>query len=152
MLYISNFVLELNNIIMNKIKTMLILMLAGTVTFTIGLWLYSTKSELSIIEYTIAGLVLVVVVFSLFIGFKRLKDVKKGIPPEDELSVKIKQKAAANAFAFSFYLWTLIVIFIGDKEMRPTIPIGIGILATGILFLGLWAYYSKTGLGNGDTN
>ena len=125
MLYISNFVLELNNIIMNKTKTMLILMLAGTVTFTIGLWLYSTKSELSIIEYTIAGLVLVVVVFSLFIGFKRLKDVKKGIPPEDELSVKIKQKAAANAFAFSFYLWTMIVIFIGDKEMRPTIPIGI---------------------------
>jgi len=137
---------------MNKIKTMLILMLAGTVTFTVGLWLYSTKSELSVIEYTTAGLVLVVVIFSLVIGFKRLKDAKQGIPPEDELSVQIKQKAAANAFVFSFWLWTMIILFMGDKEIRPTIPIGIGIIGSGLIFIGLWIYYSKTGLGNGDTN
>ena len=137
---------------MNKIKTMLILMLAGTVTFTVGLWLYSTKSELSIIEYTTAGLVFIIVVFSLVIGLKRLKEAKQGIPPEDELSVKIKQKAAANAFVFSFWLWTMIILFMGDKEIRPTIPIGIGIIGSGLIFIGLWVYYSKTGLGNGDSN
>lgn len=152
MLYISNFVLDLNNITMKKTKTMLILILAGTVTFSVGLWLYSTKAELTITDYIVAGLVLIIVAFSLVVGNKRLKEAKKGLPPDDELSIHIKQKAAAIAFSFSFIIWTFILLFMGDKETNPTIPIGIGILATGILFLGLWAYYSKTGIDNGDTN
>lgn len=153
MLYFSIFVLDLNNIfIMNKIKTALILILAGTVTFTLGLWFYSTKEPLTSFEYSVAGLVLLIVAGSFIIGLKRLKNIKKGFPSEDELSVRIKQKAAAVAFVISIYLWTLILTFLGNKEVSPTIPIGIGIIGMGIIFFALWAYYSKTGLGNEDKN
>ena len=137
---------------MQKIKTSLILILAGTVTFSVGLWLYSTEEALTGFEYAIAGSVILIVTASLIIGLKRLKQAKQGFPPEDELSVQIKQKAAAVAFVFSFYIWTMIILFMPDKEIRPTIPIGIGIVATGIVFLGLWAYYSKQGLSNGNPN
>ena len=137
---------------MNKIKTMLIILVAGTVTFTAGLWLYSTQAELSNLEYAVAALVLVVVIASLAVGFRKLKDAKQGIPAEDELSLQVKQKAAAVAFAGSFYIWTMILLFMPEEDISPTIPIGVGIMLSGLLFFGLWAYYSKQGLGNGDTN
>lgn len=152
MLYISNFVLDLNNIIMKKIKTSLLLILAGAVTFTMALWLYSTQEALTSFEYIVAGLVFVIVVVSIVVGLRRLKEAKQGIPPEDELSIQIKQKAAAVAFSFSFIVWTMILIFLGNENIGHTIPIGIGIVSTGLLFLILWAYYSKTGLGNGNKN
>ena len=152
MLYISNFVLDLNNIIMKKIRTMLILILAGTVTFTVGLWLYSTQAELTAFEYGVAGAVLIIVLFSLVLGVKRMKEAKKGYPVDDELSIQVKQKAAAHSFTFSFIIWTMILLFMGDMEVSHTIPIGIGIVSTGLLFLGLWAYYSHKGIGDGNTN
>lgn len=136
---------------MKKLRTSLILILAGTVTFTVGIWFYSTKAALTKFESAVAGAVLLIVVGSLIIGYKRIKEAKQGLPPDDELSVQIKQKAAAVAFSFSFLIWTMIILFMGNKDIEPTIPIGIGIVTTGLLFLGLWAYYSKTGIDNGDT-
>lgn len=131
---------------MNKIRLLLIFILAGTVTFSVGLWLYSTESKLETRELLIAGLVLILVVFSFVIGLKKMKDVKKGLPADDELSNSIKQKAAAMAFMYSFYMWLFIIVFMTDKEMRVDIPLGIGILGMGLLFFGFWAYYSKKGI------
>jgi len=128
---------------------MLIMMLAGTLTFSAGLWLYSTIETLGTFEITVAVLVALKVIFSLFIGIKRLQDEKKGLTPEDELSKSIKQRAAAMAFMYSFYLWTFIIIFTVDSALRIEIPIGIGIMGMGILFIGFWIYYSKTGIDNG---
>ena len=137
---------------MKNTKTMLILMLAGTVTFIAGLWAYSTMEPLGTFEITMALLVAFIVIFSLVIGMKRLKDEKKGLTPEDELSKSIKQKAAAMAFMYSFYLWTGIIIFTIDTSLGIEIPIGIGIMGMGLLFIGFWIYYSKTGIDNGYQN
>lgn len=131
---------------MKKTKTMLLSILVGTVTFTVGLWLYSTKESLSILEYSVAALVLVAVIFSLIIGVKRMKDENKGLTVDDELSHQIKQKAASMAFMFSFYLWTMIILFGSDANRNIEIPIGIGILGMGVLFIGFWIYYSKNGI------
>lgn len=125
---------------------MLLSILVGTVTFTVGLWLYSTKESLSILEYSVAALVLVAVIFSLIIGMKRMKDEDKGLTVDDELSHQIKQKAASRAFMFSFYLWTMIILFGSDANRDIEIPIGIGILGMGALFIGFWIYYSKNGI------
>ncbi len=133
---------------MKKTKAMLLLTLAGTVTFSLGLWLYSTMERLTLIEYALAILVLITVIFSMVIGFKRLKDEKKGLAVEDEFSRRVKQKAAANAFIVSFYLWTMIALFISDANIRSEILIGLGILGMGLLFIGFWIYYSKIGISN----
>jgi len=137
---------------MKKTKSMLLIMLAGTVTFSIGLWLYSTMDSLSILEYSMAALVLIVVVFSTIVGIKRLKKEKKGLTVDDELSLRIKQKAGASAFSLSFLLWSFIALFTVDTGLRPEIPIGIGILGMGLLFIGFWIYYSKKGIQDENAN
>ena len=126
----------------------LLLVLAGTVTFSVAFWLYSSMEKPGFFEFAVAGLVLAVVVASFVIGIRRIKDHRKGLVLDDELSHRIKQKAAARAFSFSIYLWTLILLFMGDADLRADIPIGLGILGMGILFLGFWFYYSKKGLSN----
>lgn len=130
---------------MKKTQTMLILLLAGAVTFSMGLWFYAQREPLSITEYVVAALVLLVVVFSVIVGRKRIRDEKQGLPVEDELSKDIKRRAAASAFMWSFYLWTLITVFTIDTDMRPELPLGAGLLGMGVLFVVFWMYYSNTG-------
>jgi uncharacterized membrane protein YiaA len=131
---------------MNKIKLMLVFILVGLVSYAVALWFYNTKTSLDTSEYIIAAFVLIVVIFSLVVGVKKLKDMKKGYPSDDELSVRIKQKAAAKSFLYSFYLWLGIMLFFNDEALRSSIPVGLGILGMGILFIGFWIYYSKNGL------
>ena len=134
----------------NKTKTSLLVVLAGTVTFTMGLWFYSTKEPLGVFEYSVAGGVLVIVLISLWVGLKRMKDEKSGLPVEDELSHRIKEKAAAHAFYFSIYLWTFILLFMRDTSFGMHVPVGFGLIGMALLFMGFWLYYTKTGVGNED--
>lgn len=137
---------------MKSTKTALILVLVGAVMFSGGLWLYSTGKSLGLLEIGTAILVLVVVVLSLFVGLKRIKDEKKGLPVDDELSLRIKQKAGASAFSVSFILWPIILIFTMDSDLDVRIPIEIGILAMGLIFIGFWIYYSRMGLKDENQN
>ena len=133
---------------MKNTKTMLLLLLVGTLTFVIGLVFYSRMASLGTFEYTVAALVLIAVVFSMIIGMKRLKQQKQGLAVEDELSKLIKLKAAASAFMWSFYSWIMIILFFPITDHGLELPIGLGIVSMGILFLGFWAYYSKSGVTN----
>ena len=126
---------------MGKTKTLLMLILAGTVTFSVGLWFYSTKAELDLMEYVVAGLVAVVVVFSVIIGLKRMKNEKAGLPSDDELSQRIKEKAAGGAFLGSVYLWLLILIFF--RKMSVEVAVGFGIIGMGLIFIVLYIYHSN---------
>ncbi len=137
---------------MKNTRTALILVLAGTVSFSVALWLYAQSEPLTLTEYAIAALVLLVVIFSFVIGKRRIRDQKRGLPAEDELSQQIKLKAAASAFSGSFYLWMFIAIFAVDSELRPELPVGVGLLGMGVLFVGFWIYYSKTGVRDANTD
>ena len=137
---------------MKKTQTLLILVLAGAVTFSMGLWFYARRQPLSVTEYVVAALVLLVVVFSLIVGRRRIRDEKRGLPAEDELSKDIKRRAAASAFMWSFYLWALITIFTIDSDMRPELPLEAGLLGMAVLFVVFWAYYSNTGTRDADSH
>lgn len=137
---------------MKSTKTALILVLVGAVMFSGGLWVYSTSKSLGLLEIGTAILVLIVVLLSLFVGLKRIKDEKKGLPVDDELSLRIKQKAGASAFSVSFILWPIILIFTMDSDLDVRIPIEIGILAMGLIFIGFWIYYSRMGLKDENQN
>ena len=133
---------------MKNTKSMLTLILAGTVSFSAGLWFYSTQSTLSTLEITVAAVVLILVVFSFIIGYKRIKNERKGLPGDDELSNQIKQKAASKAFSVSFILWVMILAFSIEKELSIEISIGIGILGMGFIFISFWIFYSIRGIDN----
>ena len=131
---------------MKRSKTLLLLLVAGTVVFAMGLLLYSTMAELSIMEYATAGIVLILVLFSIVIALKRIRNENRGLPADDELSQQIKIKAAANAFSFSFFLWIMILLFTSKTQLDIEVIIGIGILGMGALFFGFWIYYTNKGI------
>lgn len=135
-----------------KIRTMLLLVLVGALTFTTGLWFYSTREPLGALGYTIAALVLVIVLISLWVGLKRIKDEKSRLPVDYELSHRIKEKAAAHAFYFSIYLWTFILLFMHDTSFGIHVPVGFGLIGMAVLFVGFWFYYTKLGVGDEDTH
>ena len=131
---------------MKKTKSLLILIIAGTLTFSAGLWLYSTKEPLQMKEILIAALVIALVIISIIVGLKRLKKEKQGIATEDELSNAIKIKAAARSFVFSIYLWLFIMIFTMDKDISSEVLIGIGMIGMAIIFFINWAWFSSKGV------
>ena len=137
---------------MKKTQTMLLLVLAGALAFSMGLWFYAQRNPLSVTEYVVAALVLLVVVFSFVVARKRIRDEKRGLPAEDELSKDIRRRAAASAFMWSFYLWTLITVFTMDTDIRPELPLEAGLLGMAVLFVVFWAYYSKTGTPDADAD
>ena len=59
---------------MNNIKILIILLLAGTATFGLGIWAYAARAKLEFGDYLIYAAVLLVVGFSLITAFKQLKD------------------------------------------------------------------------------
>ena len=130
---------------MKNLKLLLLFILTGLVSYSIVLWLYSTKNSLDASEYIVSALVFIVVVFSLVIGVKKIKAIRKGYPSDDELSDNIKAKAAAQSYLYSIYMWTGILLFFSNKNMGAETLIGVGILGMGIIFIGFWIYYSRTG-------
>ena len=75
-----------------------------------------------------------------------VKNEKAGLPANDEFSKRIKEKAAATAFSISIFMWTFGAMFLVDTGMRADLVIGLGILGMGVIFLGSWLYYSRTGV------
>lgn len=137
---------------MKNTKTILFALIGLTITFGAGIAMYSTMAEIKPIEYLIYGAVGLLVIFSLARVFKNLKDEKKGLTTEDELSKKIKMKAGANAFMASFYLWTMILLFTMDSDLSNEIILGTGIFGMGLLFIGFWLYHNKRGIYDGNQN
>lgn len=137
---------------MRNTKTILFALIGLTVTFGAGITMYSTMVEIKPIEYLIYGVVGLLVIFSLVRVFRNLKDEKKGLTTEDELSKKIKLKAGSNAFMASFYLWTMILLFTVDSNLSNEIILGIGIFGMGLLFIGFWFYHNNKGIDDGNQN
>ncbi len=133
---------------MKKSKIILFSLIALTLSFVAGIAMYGTMSEIRISDYLIYGAIGFVALFGIVNVLKRMKEEKKGIVAEDELSMKIKQKAAAQSFMVSFYIWTLILLFTIDTNISHETIIGIGIAAMSLAFIGYWAYYNNQGISN----
>ncbi|MBN1597603.1 MAG: hypothetical protein JW894_04875 [Bacteroidales bacterium] len=82
---------------------------SGLVILATGLWLFKSARELSSTEIIKSDVILLVVTFALFLGFKKLSSVKRGEPAEDELSKKILQKTAAVTYYVCLYKWVFLI-------------------------------------------
>ncbi len=147
MLYISNFVLELHNLILIRMKKgMIIFAVAALVLLTTGLWLTSARGTLKTFDLLNILVIVLVVAFALFIGYKRLSAAKRGEPPEDEMSRKVLLKTAAFSYYISLYLWVAI-LFIKDRINLDTEEIlGAGILGMAITWAVCWLIFNYRGV------
>lgn len=149
MLFISNFVLELinlNHLFMKK--AIIVFVVAALVLFTTGLWILSSSGKFKPFDLATFGIIICVVGFAVFVGYKRLTSARRGEPAEDELSKKVLQKTAAWSYYVSLYLWVG-VLFIKDRVKLDTEElIGTGILGMAVSFAVCWLIFNSRGVRN----
>ena len=136
MLFISIFVLELNNIIVMK-KQRIILVTAYLLILSVvfGLKYFEKQTGLfkSINPLFLLALIIIAFVFTLQ-SLKRKGKKKNGIPIDDEFSLLIKYKIGYYSFLGSSFLWYLLFILKDDFPDTETI-LGGGILLSTLIVI-----------------
>ena len=122
MLEINNIMLGRNNNKLNiiikymkkdKLRLILMTMATGLVAATIALYAYQVVSKGEItIGGSIAFLIpFLIIFFMIFFIVSRYKDVKAGMPLEDERSKKVMNRAAAMSFYVTLY-WLILFLIV----------------------------------------
>ena len=129
-------------------KAILMFFVAALVLITCGLWFFSSGSGTKPVDLLQFGIIILVVAFAIFVGFKRLGSARRGEPTEDELSRKVLQRTAAFSFYISLYMW-LAMIYLSDKiKMESDALIGAGILGMAVIYAICWIVFNFTGVKN----
>ena len=129
-------------------KSIIVFVIASLVLITTGLWLVKSFDDFKPMDLLHVGVIILIVAFALFIGYKRLTSEKRGEPSEDELSKKILLKASSVSYYISLYIWVFL-IFLKDRITFDTEELlGTGILAMAITFGVSWLIFHKRGIRN----
>jgi peptidoglycan/LPS O-acetylase OafA/YrhL len=129
-------------------KAVLMFLVAALVLITCGLWFFSSSSGTKPVDLLQFGVIILVVAFAVFVGFKRLGSSRRGEPAEDELSKKVLQKTAAFSFYISLYMWVA-MIYLSDKiKLESHSLIGAGILGMAVIYVICWIVFNFTGVKN----
>ena len=129
-------------------RAIIVFTVAVLVLLTTGLWLYSSESVFSQFDIMNIGIIVILVAFAAFIGFRRLGSARRGEPQEDELSKQVLQRTAALSYYISLYLWVG-VLFIKDRVTLDSEElIGAGILGMAITWAACWVFFNFRGVGN----
>jgi peptidoglycan/LPS O-acetylase OafA/YrhL len=129
-------------------RAILVFILAALVLATVGIWMFLGSSELTSVDLVSFGVILLVIGFAVFVGYKRLSSARRGEPVEDELSKKVMQKTAGYSYYISLYLW-LIIMYFSDKFKYETHTfIAAGILGMAVIFTICWLVFNFRGIRN----
>ena len=129
-------------------KAMVVFIVSALVIMSTGLWFFTSQNAYNPMDIIHFVVIILIVGFAVFIGFKRLANYKRGEPTEDELSKKILQRTAASSYYISLYLWVFL-IFLKDRVKFDTEELlGTGILAMAVTFGVTWLIYNFKGIKN----
>ena len=129
-------------------KLIIVLIVVVLVLISTGLWFFTSIIEFKPMDLLHFGIIILIVSFTLFVGIKRLRNVKRGEPFGDELSKKVLQKAAAVSYYVSLYIWVFL-IYLKDRITFDTEELlGTGILAMALTFGISWVIIHFKGIKN----
>lgn len=127
-------------------RALLVFVIATLVLVSTGLWLSKSSGILSSFDAINLGIVLCLVGFALFFGYRRLQAARRGEPSEDELSKQLMRRTASLSYFISLYLWVAI-LFIKDRVSLDTEELlGMGILGMAIVFAAIWVVLNIKGI------
>lgn len=137
-------------------KRKLIIMAVLTTTLLMGIVAYAHFAGIdegfNVGDIIALAIPLIIIVFMIFFIIRRYKDVKAGMPLEDERSKKVVTMAAAKSFYVSLY-WLLAISWFdslfakmfGAEQLTASQTTGGGIAGMALLFFGFWFYYDRKG-------
>ena len=129
-------------------RAVLVFILAALVLITTGLWFFSSSNKLDLPDFLGLAVIILVVGFAFYFGYKKLTSAKRGEPAEDELSKKVMHKAASWSYFISLYLWLAIMYFSDRLKYETHTLIGAGILGMAIVFAICWLVFNFRGIRN----
>ena len=129
-------------------KTVVLFIIGALVLITAGFWIFSGSSPVEPAEIVNLVVIVLVVVFALFFGYKRFTSIKKGEPAEDEMSKKIMQKTSSLSYFISLYWWLAIMYFSDRLKFEMHTIIGTGILGMAVIFAVCWLVFNFRGVRN----
>jgi peptidoglycan/LPS O-acetylase OafA/YrhL len=129
-------------------KAVIVFVLAAMVVVLTALWFFSKSNKITASDIAGLGVIILVVGFAVFIGYKRLTSAKRGEPAEDELSKKVMLKTSSLSFYISLYLWLVIMYFSDKLKLETHTIIGAGILGMAVTFAICWIYFNFRGVRN----
>lgn len=129
-------------------RGIIVFIVAALVLLTAGLWFFSANEKFKPFELVGLGILIIVVLFALFIGYKRISSAKRGEPTEDELTKKVMLKTSSFSYYISLYLWLAIMYFSDRLDYETHTIIGAGILGMAVIFAVCWLVFNFTGVRN----
>ena len=129
-------------------KAVIIFIVAALVIAAAILWFMSSSGNLKPVDFASITVLIIVVGFALFIGFKKLSSARRGEPVEDELSKKVMRKTSSLSYYISLYLWLVIMYFSDKFEYETLTIIGGGILGMAVIFTVCWLVFNYRGVRN----
>jgi len=129
-------------------KSVIVFIIAALVFITTFIWIFSGSGPVKPMELVNSGVIVIVVLFALFFGYKRLSSARKGEPTEDELSKKVMQKTSSLSYYISIYLWLALMYFSEKLNYEAHTIIGAGILGMAIVFAVCWLVFNFRGIRN----
>jgi len=130
-----------------KLASAMVLVLVGVVLFG---FILGQKEGLDLQAYIWIGIVAAILLFSFVVFLIRWKDVKKGMPLEDERSKKVLLYASSRSFYLTLYWLLALSIFekffaglFGAETLTAGHTVGGGIFGMTIFFMVFWFYYNK---------
>ena len=150
MLCISNFVLDIFNLKFKIMKkAVIVFFLAALVLITTGFcFISSSRKPSESFDLFTFGILILVIVFAVILGYRRLNSTRRGELPEDELSKKVMQKTSSVSFYISLYLWLAIMYFSDRINYETHTIIGAGIICMAVIFGICWLIFNFTGIRN----
>ena len=99
-------------------RTIVMFLVSALILVALALWALKGHISGNAQEILMAGVVLVLVGFAVFLGVSRLRSHLRREPGEDELSKKVMTRASSLSYYISIYLW-LFIMYISDKTSLP---------------------------------
>jgi len=119
----------------------------ATVVAGLFIWFYKHEPD----AFLKIGIAIIVVLLGAYTFVRQIitkkRDLKDGVPSEDEFTKRVKLYASSQAFFYSMYLWFLIFIFHSSFTNQEEM-LGIGIMGSALIY-GIFLWYYKT---SGDFN
>jgi peptidoglycan/LPS O-acetylase OafA/YrhL len=129
-------------------RAYLVFIVAGLVLAATVLWFLSSDTQFKPYDLVEIGIVLMVVGFAVYLGYKRFSSAKRGEPAEDEMSKKVMRKTASWSYYISLYLWLAIMYFSDRIKLENHALIGAGILGMAVVFAISWLVINFGGIKN----
>jgi hypothetical protein len=130
-----------------KIVIMLGIGIITLVVFTLAYYILADPS-IELFDLISIPIILIIVLTSSYIIYDRAKNIKKGLPAQDERLKLAAYKAGYYGFIAS--IWSAVgsnmgSIILFDKELRGGLVTAAVVLISGIVFMTSYFYFSRKG-------